>query len=278
MVKKNKKSNSKKLTPKKYPTLKLKTNRDIAMDFAQKVYQKFDKLIKSIILFGSTTKSQTTAGSDIDIIIVVDDATIKFDEKFILWYREELGKLIQANPYKKDLHINTVKITTWWEDLTKGDPTVVNIIRYGEALIDIGGFFSPFKFLLQDGRIKPTPESIHAVLNRVPGHIMKSRISEMSSIEGCYWAFVESSQALLMAIKVIPPSPEHIPVLLQQKFVEKGLLNKKYLKIFADLHSLHKKIIHGEIKNLDGKVIDDFQNKSEDFFKTTVKLLSEILE
>ena len=42
------------LTSKKFPTLKFKNERDIAMDFAQKVYVRFDKLVKTIALFGTT--------------------------------------------------------------------------------------------------------------------------------------------------------------------------------------------------------------------------------
>jgi predicted nucleotidyltransferase len=268
----------KSIDPKKYPTIKLKSDRDIAMDFAEKLVRKFDTLVKTVILFGSAAKDKTVPGSDIDIIIVVDDATLRFDEKFIMWYREELGKIIQKNPYKKDLHINTVKLTTWWDDLRKGDPTIINIIRYGETLMDVGGFFNPLKILLQDGRIRPTPESIHTVLNRVPGHILRSRVAEMSAIEGCYWAFVESAQAILMAIKVLPPSPELIPVYLKEHFVNKGILNSKTIKDFQELHELHKGIIHGEIRDIDGKLIDEFQNKSEEFFKKTVKILNDILD
>ena len=88
-----------------FPSLQLKTEREIAMDFAEKSYQKFDKLLKSVVLFGSAAKGTNTAESDIDIILIVDDAMIKFDDKLTLWYREELGKIIQSNPYKKELQI-----------------------------------------------------------------------------------------------------------------------------------------------------------------------------
>jgi predicted nucleotidyltransferase len=267
-----------KSSKKNFPTLKLKTERDIAMDFAQKVIQKFDTLVKAVVLFGSTAKHKEIIGSDIDIIIVVDDATINFDEAFIMWYREELGKIVQSNPYKKDLHINTVKITTWWEDLLKGDPTIINVIRYGDPLIDVGGFFLPLKLMLQEGRIKPTPESIYNVIRRIPGHILRSRIAEMSSIEGCYWAYVESCQALLMAIRILPPSPEKIPSLLKEYFVDKNLLKMKDIQDFNDLFVLHKKIIHGEIKNLEGKIIDEYQIKSEEFYKKSLKIINQILE
>lgn len=274
----NKKPNKlKKLDVKNFPSLKLKTDRDIAMNFAEKVYKKFNKMIKSIILFGSSTKNTKVPGSDVDIIIVIDDATLRFDEKLIMWYREELGKIIQKNPYKKELHINTIKLTTWWEDLIKGDPVVINIIRYGETLIDAGGFFNPLKILIQEGKIKPTPEAMYTILNRIPQHILRSRISEMSSIEGCYWAMVESAQALLMAANITPPSPEHITLLLKENFVDKKLMKMHYVTDFRDLFNLHRKIIHGEINNLDGKIIDGYQEKAEDFFKVVLKLINEIV-
>jgi len=271
------KKTNKRISIKNLPTLKLKSERDIAMDFAQKAYKKFNKMIKSIILFGSQVKQQKTSGSDIDIIIVIDDATIRFDDKLIVWYREELGNIIKANPYKQDLHINTVKLTTWWDDLSKGDPTIINILRYGETLIDFGGFFNPLKILLQEGRIKPTPESIYSALNRVPTHIRRSRLAEISAIEGCYWAFVDSAQSMLMALRVLPPSPEHIAILLKENLVDRKLLKMKYVIWFRDLHDLHKKIMHDEIKDISGGIIDGWQEKSEEFFKVTLKLIDKII-
>ncbi|MEK6935271.1 MAG: nucleotidyltransferase domain-containing protein [Nanoarchaeota archaeon] len=272
-----KEKSSKKSELNKYPTLQLKSERDIAMDFAEKVYQRFDKMIKSVVLFGSQAKHTAVSGSDIDIIIILDDASIKFDDQLTLWYREELGKIVSENPYKQELHINTVKLTTWWNDLTKGDPTVVNILRYGETLIDLGGFFNPLKILLDQGKIKPTPESIYNALNRVPGHIRNSKFAEISSIEGCYWAFVDCAQALLMAIRVLPPSPEHISILLKENFVDKKLLDMKHVINFIEVYELHKKVMHGGLNDIDGKLIDSHQDKAEDFFKATIKLIDEII-
>ncbi len=268
---------AKKLKIIKPQKLKLRSEREIAMDFAQKVYQRFDKMIKSVILFGSQAKQTKVSGSDIDIIVVVDDATIKFDEKTIAWYREELAKIVQESRYKEDLHINTVKLTTWWQDLSRGDPTVINILRYGETLIDFGGFFNPLKILLEQGKIKPTPEAIYTCLNRVSGHILTSKRAEISAIEGCYWAFVDSSQALLMALKVLPPSPEHIAILLKENLVDKKLMKMKYIIWFRDLHDLHRRIMHGEIKDLEGEIIDGWQKRAEEFFNVTMKLIEKII-
>jgi predicted nucleotidyltransferase/uncharacterized protein (UPF0332 family) len=275
----SKKKNSKKskANARDFPTLKLVSERDIAMDFAEKTYEKFGNMIKSIILLGSTTKQTRTSTSDIDVIIIVDDATVKFDQELVAWYREELGKILQQNPYKQELHINTVKLTTWWNDLITGDPIVINVIRYGEALLDFGGYFNPLKILLQAGKIKPTPEAIYTALQRAPQHLARSRQAELSSIEGIYWAMVDSAHALLIASKVMPPSPEHVPLYLKENFVDKRLLDPKYIAWYRDVYSLHRGIIHGDIKDVKGQDIDLWQIRADEFIRVMAKLIEDTI-
>lgn len=267
----------KEASAKEFPTLRLVEEKDIAQDFAARIYKKFDKLIKSVVLFGSQVKNTATSNSDIDIIIILDDASIKFDGELVAWYREELGKIIQANPYKQELHINTIKLTTWWQDLVRGDPVVINILRFGEPILDFGGFFSPLKILLQDGKIRQTPESIYTCLQRAPGHLARSRISKLGTIEGLYWAMVDSSHAALMAAKQSPPSPEHVTIMLKEIFVDNKVLDMKYVIWYRDLHLLHRRIVHGEINDVKGEEIDEWQNKAEEFFKKMMELVNKIV-
>ncbi|MAG78997.1 hypothetical protein CMI40_01325 [Candidatus Pacearchaeota archaeon] len=276
MVKKKEKS--KKVSKKNIPTLQLKKDSDIAMDFATKTYKKFDKIVKSIILFGSIAKKSSSSGSDIDIIIIIDDASIKWDRELIVWYREELDKILKSNPYNKGIHINTVKLSTWWEDLMRGDPVIINILRYGEAMIDLAGFFNPIKFLLINGKIKSTPESIYNALQRAPLHIQRSKFAELNSIEGLYWAMVDSSHAALIAANVLPPSPEYIPASLIETFVKTGKLKSKYVDWYKNLLVLHKKITHREITDLKGVEIDSWQEKTEEFLKVMIKLVKDTVD
>lgn len=279
MVKKNSKKMSKKpAMPRNVPTLQLKKESDIAMDFATKAYKKFDKLLKSVILFGSTVKQTTVTGSDIDIILLIDDVSVNWDQELIAWYREELEKLIKSNPYPQALHINTVKLSTWWEDLMRGDPVVLNVLRYGEAMIDYGGFFNPLKNLLLKGKIKSTPEAIYSALQRAPMHIMRSRNAELSSIEGLYWSMVDSAHAALIAANVSPASPEHLAIDLKTTFVDEGKLDMKYVIWYRDLLVLHKKIAHGEIKELRGVEVDVWQDRAEEFLNAMANLVKNLIE
>ncbi|MCL5018388.1 MAG: nucleotidyltransferase domain-containing protein [Candidatus Pacearchaeota archaeon] len=260
---------------KNYPTLQLKLESEIAMDFATKAYETFNKIIKSVVLFGSSVKQNMTAGSDIDIIIIIDDVAIIWDEELIAWYRTELEKLMRKNPYEKDLHINTIKLSTWWEDLMRGDPVIINVLRYGEAMIDFGGFFEPLKFLLLNGKIKSTPESIYNCLQRAPTHFLRSRAAELNSIEGLYWCMVDSAHAALISAGISPASPEHIPADLKEIFVDKKMLNMKYVVWYRDLFMLHKGISHGEITELKGVEIDAWQEKTEEFMKVMADLVNQ---
>ncbi len=274
--KKGKKKLSKK-DVKQFPTLNLKTESEIGMDFATKVYKKFDKLIKSIVLFGSVSKKNPSPGSDIDLILILDDVSVKWDQELIAWYRTELEKIVKNSPYKSELHINTIKLSTWWEDLIKGDPVVMNIIRDGKALIDFGGFFEPLQYLLVGGKIRPSPEAIYNLLQRAPMHITRSRVSELNCIEGLFWSMVDCAQAALIAANIMPSSPEHLSIDLKENFVDTGKLKMKYVIWYRDLLFLHKKIVHGHITDLKGVEIDDWQEKAEEFLKIMAKLVNDLV-
>jgi len=274
---KEKRGEKVKKTIKEFPTLKLVGEREIAMDFATKCYEKFSKLVKSVILFGSAAKKVAVKGSDIDIIIIIDDCTIQWDAELITWYREELGKLIAANPYRRALHVNTVRLSTWWQDLLRGDPVVINVIRWGEGLIDFGGFFNPLKVMLQQGRIKSSPEAIYVGLQRAPMHMARTRTSLLGAIDGLYWAMIDSAHAALIAAKQIPPSPEEVPEMLTNVFVRKRMLDAKYVKWYHELYMLAHRILHGEITQISGKDIDIWQSRIDEFVRAMAQLVKKVV-
>ncbi len=263
---------------KKIPTMMIANDREIALDFATKAYQKFEQTIKAIIMFGSSAKQETNPDSDIDVIILLDDVSIRWDEELIATYREELGKIIQTNPYIKSLHINTVKLSTWWQDLIAGDPVVLNVLRYGDALIDHGGFFVPQKALLLAGKIRPTPEAMYNLLQRVPLHLSKARSSLFGAVEGYYWACVDSAHAALMSANIMPPSPEQVAEIMEENFVKQKLLSSKFVDIYSEVHSTMKEITYGKIPSISGKKLDELKEKTDLFVGEMAKLTESLIK
>jgi len=279
--KKSKKKSKIKITTKKNSALKKISpfsERERAKELAEKIHQKFDRLVRASILFGSQAKNSAVHNSDIDIVLIIDDASVNWDLELISWYREELGKLISSFKSKREFHINTVKLTTWFQDIIRGDPVVINILRYGEPLIDSGGLFTPLKALLLQGRLKSTSESVYAALQRAPSHLARSKAAELGSIEGVYWSMVDSAQAALMATNQLPPSPEQIPKMLHETFVSKGLLKEGSVRALRDLYIIHKAIAHGEISDIKGAEIDNWQDTAEKFLGEMTKIIDTLIE
>lgn len=266
-----------KVPEKEFHSLRLKEEQDIAYDFATKAYEKFGKIIKSIILFGSAARGKAVKGSDIDIIVLLDDCSIQWDAELIAWYREELGKLIKENPYRKPLHINTVRLSVWWQEMMRGEPVILNIIRWGQPLIDFGGFFTPLKVLLSQGKIKSTPEAIYVILQRAPLHMARTKAALLNSIEGLYWAMVDSSHAALIAAKRMPPSPEHIAEMLHDTFVISRILDPKYVSWYRELYTLAHEILHGTRAEVSGKEIEEWQARADLFVREMAKVIDHII-
>ncbi len=259
-------------------TMLLPTEREIAMDFATKVYKEFDTMIKSIVLFGSSVKMDSTEKSDIDLIVLIDDVSIKFDEELIAWYRKRLEVLLNQNKYQKPLHISTVKLSSWWNDLLRGDPVVLNILRSGETLIDFGGFFAPLRLLLKEGKIRATPESIYTLLERSPVHFARAKSAMLAVVDGLYWGMVDASHAVLIAADIMPASPEDIGQVLDEHFVKNKLLDRKYVKYYDIVHTIAKDIVHGTKTSIEGKMLDELIEMSDEFLAVMSKLVADIIK
>jgi len=260
------------------PTLGIVGERDIAMDFAGKVYEKFDQMIKSVVLFGSSARKISTNDSDIDIVIIIDDVAVNWDEELIAWYREELGKIISGNSYRKSLHVNTVKLSTWWEDMLRGDPVVMNVLRYGDVLIDYGGFFGPLKVLLKEGKIRPSPESIYTLLQRSVSHLSRARQSSFAVLDGIYWSMTDSAHAALVAGGITPSSPDEIGEVLYREFVKKKMLKKRYVEFYEEVRKNAKGVVHGEVKKIRGKDLDEWFEMADLFMREMSKLVDVLID
>ncbi len=249
------------------------TNEDynIAYDFASKAYKEFGPLALSIVVFGSVAKGVPRPESDIDIIIVIDNVSQIWDQEVIAWYREELFNLVKAEKHRDRLHINTVSLSAFWDNVLQGDPAIINMLRYGVALVDLG-FFEPLKYLLLSGRIKHSPEAIYTALNRTPWHMLRARIKTLSAIEDFYWAMIDAAQAALMIHGKTPPSPEHISQLLTDNFVKHRKLHQRYVDWYNELYHLTHAIKNNRVQRISGEEYDKWAKRTTEFTKVLEKL------
>ena len=257
---------------KEHPNLEryYKEDIDTAYKFANEIYKELGSLIRAVVIFGSTARRTKQPGGDIDILIIIDDLMISMSPDVVEAYRLIVQKAIVK--ISTNLHITTMRFTSFWEYMRNGDPVAINLLRDGVALID-SGFFDPMQALLKRGRIRPTQESIWTYYARAPNTLHNSKWHLLQAVIDLYWAVIDAAHAALMKIGEILPTPEHVADLMEQKLVKKKLLEHKYVTIMRNFYSLMKMVTHREIVEIKGEEFERYYKIAEDFVHRMRRLI-----
>jgi len=247
-----------------------KEDLDIAYDFAKSAYKEFGDFVKAIILFGSSARHEQHKGGDIDILIVINDLSIRVSEELVEAYRIITEKIVLKT--SKKIHVTTLKMTAFWEYIKNGDPIGINMLRDGVALIDTG-FFDPLQALLRQGRIRPTPESIYSYFDKAPATLYNSRWHVLQGTLDLYWAVIDAAHAALMKLDVVPPTPSHIADLMDEKMVKRRIIDKKYADTMRKFFNLSKMIMRREIKEVSGQEFDSYLAEATEFVEAMRKIV-----
>jgi predicted nucleotidyltransferase/uncharacterized protein (UPF0332 family) len=251
----------------KYPTEDL----TVVRSFAKRIKYEFGDFLKMVILFGSAARASRGPKGDIDILVVVDDLSIRMTEEVVGTYKLIIEKIV--GKVSTRLHVTSMTMTSFWEYVRAGDPVAINIIRDGVPIID-PGVFEPLQALLIQGRIRPTKESVWTYFGRAPRTIVNSKWHIMQATLDLYWAVIDAAHSALMHIGEIPPTPDHAGDLLRERLVNKRLLEEKYAETMNKFYKLMKKITHREVREIKGSEYEKLLDEAEDF----VKRIKEFLE
>lgn len=250
----------------RYPTEDVK----IAQKFAIALKNELGEFLMSVIIFGSSARRETSALSDIDVLVITDDTKIEISEAIVEAYRIIVEKVIVRTSPK--LHVTSMTFTSFWEYAKAGDPVVVNILRDGVALVDVG-FFEPLQILLKKGRIRPSEESIWRYFGRAPRTLLNSKWHLLQATLDLYWAVIDAAHAALMRAKEVPPTPDHVADMLERVFVNNGQLEKKYVDIMRKFYRLSKEITHREIKEIKGPDFEKYYQEADEFVQRMKRII-----
>jgi len=248
-----------------------KADFDVVVQLSEELEKELGEFVKALVLFGSSAKGVAVANkSDIDVVIIIDDIKYELTAEFVEAYRIIVEKT--AFRISKQLHITTVKLTNFWEYVRTGDPVMINMLRDGVPIID-SGFFEPLQALLQQGRIRPTMESVWTYFSKAPSTLYNSKWHILQGVVDLYWAVIDSAHAALMCIGEIPPTPAHVSELLETRMAKKGLIKHSYVATMKKFYDLSKKILHREVREISGKEFDALYREADEFVDAMSKFI-----
>src|SRR3989344_2678686 len=245
------------------------------------VLRKFDKYIVSYVAAGSLFRGEKS--NDIDTYIVIDDTDVKKMSRYEL--KERLRQMIITMGFeasditgvKKSFHIQVYILTDFWESLKDAHPVIFTLLRDGVPLYD-RGVFTPWKLLLQMGRIKPSDEAIDMQLE-IGDKLLDNARKKMLGIvaDNVYYAVLDPSQAAVMFYGLNPPTPKETLKLMEEIFVKKEkLLEPKYIKTLQKAIQTFKDFEHGKLQTYSGIELENFLKEAEEYIKRIKKLFIQI--
>ncbi len=248
---------------------------NILKKFTKELLKKYGPVVRSVVLFGSTAREEWKGKSDIDVFVIVDDtrqkitpmAKDKIDGDMVKISKGIHSQLSVQQPYL---------LTEFWNMVRLGHPIVFNFIREGVPIYDKDTFL-PIKRLLQMGEIKPSKEAVEKYIERAPKRIKRvENAKTYMVVEDCYYAMMESAQAVLMFLGETPPRPSDAAEALRRATIKIKLLEPKYADWLENIIKVRKDVEHRKKQSMPGAELDMWIKKTKQFVKRMQQLIVRI--
>ena len=240
--------------------------------FTEEVLKKHGKYIKALVMMGSVVRDEFKPTSDVDVFAIADDTSFKLTNEFLDEMDLDLEKIAQK--INKNISIQpTYTLTEFWDYARVAHPIIYNFIKEGIAIYDTG-FFAPIKKLLEMGRIPATREAIESYMEGAPKKLQRAKTVKLLMLaEDCYYAMLNSVQAVLMFMGLAPPVPSKAYDDVSEFLVKPGILEQQYADWLREIVDIRKKIEHKELLDVSGAFVDEWIDKSEKFVDKMFSLL-----
>jgi predicted nucleotidyltransferase/uncharacterized protein (UPF0332 family) len=242
-------------------------------EFAKQVLKKYGKYVKCIVMMGSVAREEFKPRSDIDVFVVIDDTAFKITPEMQEKIDSELEKI--ASKISEKISVQpTYTLTEFWDYARVCHPIIYNFIKEGIPIYDTG-FFAPIKRLLEAGKIPATREAIESYMEGAPKKLIRAKTVKLLMLaEDCYYAMLNSAQAVLMFMGLAPPVPSKAYDDVKKFLVEPGILEPEYAEWLKEIIEIRKKIEHKELMDVSGAFVDEWINKAEKFVEKMFNLLN----
>jgi uncharacterized protein (UPF0332 family) len=133
----------------------------------------------------------------------------------------------------------------------------------------------PWKRLLKLGKIQGTREAIESYMEDAPKKIARAKTVKLLMLaEDCYYAMVNSTQAVLMFMGLEPPVPSKLYDEVMEYLVKPGLLEEEYAKWLKEIVQIRKDIEHKKLLEAKGEFVDQWIEKAEKYVEKMFNLLN----
>ena len=177
----------------------------------------------------------------------------------------------------KDIHVQITPLTEFWQWIKMGSPELVNYLKYGLIIYDVG-FVKPIQRMLQLGLLPPSEEAIRLKTKSAEARYKKIKIDMKTMVFDLRYSATDIIQAVIMHEYKQQPDQKDIPKFLK-KLIDEGKLEAEYLEKWKEIDKLWKDIDHKVVKEVDAEYLGKALQISKEIIDRFKKLLpKEVIE
>ncbi len=246
--------------------------------FSDELVKKLGDKVKCVVVWGSVTRGEHTPESDIDTFVLLDDTKLAEDvpldiKEKIRWKVAELAKKIDPRITLQYFSF----LTEFWDDLRHGEPLVIDVLRWGIPIYDVG-IFTPAKKLLERGKISSSREAIMRRMSLASAGFKQCEYRLRKQIPFYLeQAMANAGQAPIMILGSLPPGKEAVGKTLDNLFVKSKMLEKEYADLANEIHEFAKNAEKGKIE-VTGQLVEEYIQKTDKFIKRMYQLVGQLGE
>jgi predicted nucleotidyltransferase len=145
-------------------------------EFFLPLIEKFEDELKCMIVTGSAVRKERVEGSDIDIIILLDDHSEEYEKKDKKKTQKILKKIERkAGKEDYDLHIQPPKtVSGWYSVLLQGKPWAITSMMFSKPLYDPDGFQKTTREIIRNTNPKSTEKRAEKLENQAKKRFEKA--------------------------------------------------------------------------------------------------------
>ncbi|MFQ5621662.1 MAG: nucleotidyltransferase domain-containing protein [Candidatus Nanoarchaeia archaeon] len=253
-----------------------KDEHELAKRFAKELQKELNVFLKEVIFFGSSARKTTQEQlyeRDIDVLILIDDL-----QKVLSNELAEAYRIITENTARRistRFHINTLKVSAFWEYVSNGDPISINILREGQPLLE-AGFFRPLQALLEQGHIRPSKENVWVYFLKAPQTLEGARWHVLQATIDLYWAALDATHAALLTLNMSPKHPGDALTLQANVLMKEHNFPREFHKLLKTLDASKDGISKRDIKHISGDEYDNLYSQTGKYVRFVQKWIGQM--
>jgi len=223
----------------------MKIKSDVILgSYFKEILAHYGKTIKAMWIYGSVVQGEGKTTSDIDLMIILDDALLDVEPNTILEIRQfayelsEKFKALNIHPQRP------ITSTDFLESLVSGEPWVMTSLKDAVSIYDPSNFLETVRGMVRNESDKKITET-EVLLTRAEYSLFNARKIMVENITtNLFNILVNSSRMVLSQIGIVPPSNSTIDELLEENFRNEKLIRHRDVEFLKKLNinNIHKNL------------------------------------